>query len=653
MSSLGNYYPEVLSRSYVLDAPWQIRTFIGLVWPMVDWSARRKIKICPSEVIFKDGEVPTERLLKDAGGKLDVPWDAEAYWETLVKTCRERREDHLRRWREHGGRCGLEERLFKVVDRDPNETALDIEEEVSVSATTENTHSSEDSAFTPPSVNAYSSEHGIKQWKDNWSFHGTKSSPTGARPNMTSTSLESQYGLVQRVQENEKWLKTNPPPPSSLTSQRRCSIKRAECDALSNSGSSSSGFSVAPQAPQRKSSLRAPHHNPHARRHNGSSWTLDSEDEEEPQPRLYPRPPPPPRSLKSFTSSSAPSGPQPPLPSPPMERARTSSFEAQPPKVTTRPLHRNGKAAATRAATEPGYPYRDEPALRLQPRRQSRDIEKERKITDLLPVSDPEPDIYVPGDSDTDAEPEPITTPENAPNGMDAFTSRVHLGDDENGIESFSKRSSLSTVNTADSDGDQSTDYMSSMSSPPRDPWVAMLPAAMGSTSHLALEARLEAELQAQLAMSGEGSNDDDATIKCSEAASVMSKFDAYPSNPTHFPPSPTHFPLPTPFHNKARTHSVVSTKPWGKSPPKRTSPLRAPPRDSAVKGPRSPPRSPRSPARPVPGMPYLTNPAPFVPHESPPRLPQMQTDSWRFNAPTLGMQPPWATLPRNGSKMR
>lgn len=649
MSSLGNYYPEVLSRSYVLDAPWQIRTFIGLVWPMVDWSARRKIKICPSEVIFKDGEVPSERLLKDAGGKLDVPWDAEAYWETLVTTCRERREDHLRRWRELGGRCGLEERLFKVVERDSSEsTAVDIEEEVSVM--TENTHSSEDSAFTPPSVNAYTSEHGIKQWKDNWSFHGTKTSPTGARPNMTSTSLESQHGLVQRVQENEKWLKTNPPPPSSLPPQRRCSIQRAEADTLSNSGSSTSGSSVAVRAPQRKSSLRAPHHNPHARRYNGSSWTLDSEDEEEPQPRMYPRPPPPPRSLKSFISSSALST-APPLPSPPMERARTNSLEAQSPKVTTRPLHRNGRAAATRAATEPGYPYRDEPALRLQPRRQSRDVEKERKITDLLPVSDPEPDIYTPAaESDTDAEPEPITTPENAPDGMDAFTSRVHLGDDDHGIESLSKRDSVSTVDTGTSDGDHSTDYMSSMSSPPHDRWVGILPAAMSSTSHLALEARLEAELQAQLA--SEGSNDDDATIKCSDVASVKSKFDAFPSSPTPFPSSPTLLP-PSPTHHKVKTHTVVNAKSWGKSPPARTSPLRVPPRDSAVKGPRSPPRSPRSPGRPVPGMPYLTNPAPFVPHESPPRLPQMQTDRWRFNAPTLGMQPPWATLPRNGGNMR
>lgn len=650
MSSLGNYYPEVLSRSYVLDAPWQIRTFIGLVWPMVDWSARRKIKICPSEVIFKDGEVPTERLLKDAGGKLDVPWDAEAYWETLIATCRERRDDHLRRWRELGGRCGLEERLFKVVDHDPNQTAVDTAEEVSVM--TENTLSSEDSAFTPPLVNAYTSEHGIKQWKDNWSFHGTKTSPTGTHPNMTTTSLESQQGLVQRVQENENWLKTNPPPPSSLTPQRRCSIQRAEADAQSNSGSSSSGSSVGARAPQRKSSLRAPHHNPHGRRYNASSWTLDSEDEEEPQPRLYPRPPPPPRSLRSFTSTSA-TTPAPPLPSPPMERARTSSLEAHPPKITTRPLHRNGRAAATRAATEPGYPYRDEPALRLQPRRQSRDVEKERKITDLLPGSDPEPDIYSPAaESDTDAEPEPITTPESAPDGMDAFTSRVHLRDSDRGIESPSKRSSVSTVDTATSDGGHSTDYMSGLSSPPRDRWVAILPAAMGSTSHLALEARLEAELQAQLAMSGEGSNDDDATIRCSEVASVKSKFDAFPSSPTHFPPSPSHFP-PSPTRHKVKTHPVVNTKAWGASPPVRTSPLRVPPRDSAVKGPRSPPRSPRSPARPVPGMPYLTNPASFVPQESPPRLPKMQTDSWRFNAPTLGMQPPWATLPRNGNKMR
>lgn len=466
---------------------------------------------------------------------------------------------------------------------------------------------------------------------------------------MTSTSLESQHGLVQRVQENEKWLKTNPPPPSSLPPQRRCSIQRAEADTLSNSGSSTSGSSVAARAPQRKSSLRAPHHHPHARRYNGSSWTLDSEDEEEPQPRMYPRPPPPPRSLKSFISSSALSTTAPPLPSPPMERARTNSLEAQSPKVTTRPLHRNGRAAATRAATEPGYPYRDEPALRLQPRRQSRDVEKERKITDLLPVSDPEPDIYCPAaESDTDAEPEPITTPENAPDGMDAFTSRVHLRDaEDHGIESLSKRDSVSTVDTGTSDGDHSTDYMSSMSSPPHDRWVAILPAAMSSTSHLALEARLEAELQAQLA--SEGSNDDDATIKCSDVASVKSKFDACPAP---LPPSPKHLP-PSPTHHKVKTHTIDNTKSWGKSPPARTSPLRVPPRDSAVKGPRSPPRSPRSPGRPVPGMPYLTNPAPFVPHESPPRLPQMQTDRWRFNAPTLGMQPQWATLPRNGGNMR
>lgn len=656
MASLGNYYPEVLSRSYVLDAPWQIRTFIGLVWPMVDWSARRKIKICPSEVIFKDGEVPTERLLKDAGGKLDVPWDAEAYWETLISTCRERREDHLQRWRKLGAKCGLEERLFKVVESDPHNDLVneDDEEQEKMSLMTEQTRSSTDYTYVPPSINAYSSEHGMKQWKDNWSFHGVKSSPADGHPNLTSTSLESQYGLVQRVRENEDWIKKNHPPSSSAMPQRRCSIRRAETDSLPSSESFSSGSSIAIQTPppQRTTSLRAPQHHPHphARGYDGSSWTLSSEEGEEvQQPKLYPRPPPPPRKQRSFTAMST------TAPSPPPQRPRTGSLEAEPPlpslRPPLRPLHRSGRVPARRAATEPGYSYRDEPALHLRPavaaaRPNSREFEKAMRITDAYPISPPtsgghssaESDSEEP--SDIEETPTPISAPNgmdaftatSAPNGMDAFSSTTHLGHGEEGEapESAFKRSSISTVASVPSE--HSNDDLSSVPSSPGEHWLGMgmMPEAVSSSAHLALEAQLEADLQAQMAMDEEDElNDDDATIRYSEVTSYESKCDASPSQPG------------VKRHSVITTTTVTTTYSTVSSMGQTTAvwePYRNRPMTRATtKAQRSPPQQP------LRGMPYLTYQGPFVPHESPPRLPQLQTDRWRFNAPTLGMQPPWA----------
>lgn len=620
MSFLGTYYPEVLSRSYVLDAPWQIRTFIGLVWPVIDWSARRKIKICPADIIHKDGEVPTECLLKDAGGDLDVPWDAEAYWDTLIKTCREKREEHLRRWREHGARCGLEERLFKVVERDPNET-LDEPGTPSVAdAMSEGTTAgSSEAAFTPPAVNAYTAEHGIKQWKDNWSYNGTKSSPNSVRPNMTSTSLESQIGLASAVRNNERWIKANQASPTSYAAERRRSMRPAASETMSSSGSTSSGLSMISRGPERRSSLRAPQHHPHARasKFNASSWTLESDDEGEPAPRLYPRPPPPARSQKSLNS----------IPSPPRQKPRTSSLETAATKVKTRPLYQSARIAATRATVEPGYPYRAEPALCVPPKTRSRPVsqEVERRITDTLSGGELVSEPATPSDSDAEAESEEVASPVSAPDGMDAFTSRVHIAsrDARNSQFSLSTRSSTSTL-ASFSDGGHS-EYLSSVSSQPRDRWTAMSPDALDSTAHLALEAQLEEQLQAQLAKGDDVSNDDDCTIRCSEAVTTKSAAGVFPVKPS--------------IHQVKINTTVHSAPP--RAGDKRGSPL---------KGPRSPPRTPIS--RFHTGITHRDSVTGLTHYESPPRLPQVQKDSWRFNSPPFGLaHASWAAVPRSAGK--
>lgn len=86
--------------------------------------------------IVGTGDVRSEVLLSECGGELEVslkeciellefgeteliesqlPYDHDTYWPTMMKLCKDRRVDHLKRWRALGeAAVGREERLFKV-----------------------------------------------------------------------------------------------------------------------------------------------------------------------------------------------------------------------------------------------------------------------------------------------------------------------------------------------------------------------------------------------------------------------------------------------------------------------------------------------------------------------------------------------------------
>ncbi|KAK4688327.1 hypothetical protein P7C73_g1781, partial [Tremellales sp. Uapishka_1] len=110
---LSHHYPEKLSLSIFLHVPLIAKIFINLMWPFVDANTKKKVRFGTDAV--KDGDVEYDQLLKESGGGLDLPYDHATYWPALISTCKERREDHLKRWRSLGEpMVGREERLFKV-----------------------------------------------------------------------------------------------------------------------------------------------------------------------------------------------------------------------------------------------------------------------------------------------------------------------------------------------------------------------------------------------------------------------------------------------------------------------------------------------------------------------------------------------------------
>ncbi|PWN38851.1 CRAL/TRIO domain-containing protein, partial [Ceraceosorus guamensis] len=93
---LQNHYVERLGVALCINVPWIFKAFWSAIQPFIDPVTKSK---CKFDEAIKD-EVPSEQLSADFGGTLDPKYNHDAYWPDLVKTCDERREQMMRRFKE-------------------------------------------------------------------------------------------------------------------------------------------------------------------------------------------------------------------------------------------------------------------------------------------------------------------------------------------------------------------------------------------------------------------------------------------------------------------------------------------------------------------------------------------------------------------------
>ncbi|WRT64254.1 uncharacterized protein IL334_001185 [Kwoniella shivajii] len=113
---LSSYYPETLGLNIFQNMPWLYKTLISIVWPFVDPNTKMKVKFASAEdqELVKDGDIDANQLVKEAGGDLEISYDHDTYWPSLVQTCLKLRADEEERWRALGERrVGREEKFFK------------------------------------------------------------------------------------------------------------------------------------------------------------------------------------------------------------------------------------------------------------------------------------------------------------------------------------------------------------------------------------------------------------------------------------------------------------------------------------------------------------------------------------------------------------
>ncbi|ORY32239.1 CRAL-TRIO domain-containing protein [Naematelia encephala] len=115
---LSAHYPENLSLGIFQALPWLVRSFINLMWPLVDSATKKKVRFDNNQArdIVVAGELDQALLLKECGGDLDMPYEHEEYWKALVETCLERRKIQDELFKAGEKKVGRSEREWKKRD---------------------------------------------------------------------------------------------------------------------------------------------------------------------------------------------------------------------------------------------------------------------------------------------------------------------------------------------------------------------------------------------------------------------------------------------------------------------------------------------------------------------------------------------------------
>jgi hypothetical protein len=113
LSILQTHYPERLGRAYIINIPFLLNAFFKLIMPLVDPVTRDKVRFNPK--VVDDGLVDADKMMGVGGwgGSVEFEYDHEKYWPTLIDICKARREEQMARWKELGGRVGLDEWSIK------------------------------------------------------------------------------------------------------------------------------------------------------------------------------------------------------------------------------------------------------------------------------------------------------------------------------------------------------------------------------------------------------------------------------------------------------------------------------------------------------------------------------------------------------------
>lgn len=109
---LQNHYPERLGFAFIINVPFLVHAFFKLILPFVDPITRNKIKFNP-QVVQEGFYAPDMVTAAGWGGSVDLDYQHEKYWPSLVSTCEQRREAWLAKWREMGATIGLKEFEYK------------------------------------------------------------------------------------------------------------------------------------------------------------------------------------------------------------------------------------------------------------------------------------------------------------------------------------------------------------------------------------------------------------------------------------------------------------------------------------------------------------------------------------------------------------
>lgn len=113
LSILQNHYPERLGKAFLINIPFLLNAFFKLIMPLVDPVTREKVKFNPD--VVKDGLVSPDMLMSEGGwgGDLHFEWDHTKYWKAINWMTDERRKTQMEKWRQLGGKVGLDEWAIK------------------------------------------------------------------------------------------------------------------------------------------------------------------------------------------------------------------------------------------------------------------------------------------------------------------------------------------------------------------------------------------------------------------------------------------------------------------------------------------------------------------------------------------------------------
>jgi hypothetical protein len=110
---LQTHYPERLGRAYIINIPFLLNAFFKVIMPLVDPVTKDKVRFNPK--VVTEGLVDADMLMNASGwgGAVDFEYNHDKYWPALMELCKKTRDEQMARWRELGGKVGIDEWSIK------------------------------------------------------------------------------------------------------------------------------------------------------------------------------------------------------------------------------------------------------------------------------------------------------------------------------------------------------------------------------------------------------------------------------------------------------------------------------------------------------------------------------------------------------------